>query len=256
MKIPYKVIDGIVYVDARVEIPEHIFNNIPAFDTNGESGHFLVDHIKPGKATRFFGDVALVFLEPEKIQGYMPAVRSMTYNAPDLGNVQVQYHAGVDPYKKDEAVTTAVVLKDMRSLPGAMTNELINWGNNGLAQETTPDHKEYLRILSEDYIKNNKEEKEPTPEEWDKIIKKFRETPTVFVHSNVTLLTKLGFQKRNECSWYHPLFGMDSEENWMHFDPNTDDIQHVIPKMYHYGYNKGRQNLRYDFKKLLDIPLH
>jgi hypothetical protein len=167
MKIPYKVIDGIVYVDARVEVTEHFLNNTPTFDSNGEEGYFIMDHVRSGKPTRVFGDVALVFLEPEK-----------------------------------------------------------------------------------------KEEKESTPEEWNNIIKTFRATPKVFVHSNVTLLIKLGFQKRNECSWYHPLFGMDSEENWMHFDPNTDDIQHVIPKMYHYGYNKGRQNLRYDFKKLLDIPLH
>jgi len=175
MKIPYKVIDGIVYVDARVEIPEHIFNNVPAFDTNGESGHFLVDHVKPGKATRFFGDVALVFhQEPEK------------------------------------------------------------------------------RLLDE----AGQIEKILTVEEWENVIKNFRQQDIQFVHSNVTYLTKLGFQKRNACSWFHPLFGEDREDNWMHFDPETDDIQHVIPKMYHYGYNKGRQNLRYDIKKALDIALH
>jgi hypothetical protein len=233
MKIPYKVIDGIVYVDARVEIPEHVFNNIPAFDNHGEYGYFLVDHIKPGKATRFFGDVALVFLEPE--QKTAPTLESIIYNAPDLGNVDVRYVVGCDPFQKPDQV------------------------NSGLAQVsrlTQHDRdQDYLKAIAEQYKKEKSAQQEPTKRDWEEIVEKFRKTPTVFIHGSVTILTKLGFQKRSEFEWFHPLFGADSEENWMHFDPKTDDIQHIIPKMYHYGWNKGRQELRYEVKTALGIPL-
>jgi hypothetical protein len=234
MKIPYKVIDGIVYVDARVEVTEHFLNNMPTFDTNGEGGYFIMDHVHPGRATRVFGDVALVFLEPE--QKNAPALEPIVYNAPDLGtSVDVRYAGGF-------------------TTENFMTRNDQN-NQQGLAIQKPIDNQDYLKAIAEQYKKEIPTQQEPTEKDWEEVVRKFRKTHSVLIHGSVTILTKLGFQKRNECSWHHPLFGEDREDNWMHFDPETDDIQHVILKIYNYGWNKGRQNLRFEIKKALDIPL-
>jgi hypothetical protein len=86
-------------------------------------------------------------------------------------------------------------------------------------------------------------------------IKKFRELPTEFIYTSESILLKLGFQKRGFAKWWHPLFGENLEHNWMDFDPNTDDIKHLVGKIFKEGQYQGQKKVRWDIKKALDIPL-
>jgi len=68
-------------------------------------------------------------------------------------------------------------------------------------------------------------------------------------------LLNLGFQKRGLAKWWHLLFGEDLEHNWMDFDPTTDNLTTLIPKLFKEGFYQGQKKVRWEIKKALDIPL-
>lgn len=86
-------------------------------------------------------------------------------------------------------------------------------------------------------------------------LKKFRETPIKFITTTEGTLNKLGFQNRGPAKWWFPMFGPDSEENWMDFDINTDSLTLLIPKAFRSGYVQGQRKVRFDIKSALDISL-
>jgi len=69
------------------------------------------------------------------------------------------------------------------------------------------------------------------------------------------VLPELGFEQRGPAKWWNPFFGVDSEENWMDFDPKTDNLASIIPKLFRTGYAKGAREVRFAIKKALDISL-
>jgi hypothetical protein len=232
MKIPYKVIDGIVYVDAQVEVTEHFLNNVPFTSDTEKGGHFIMDHVRSGKATRAFGDVALVFHE-ENTLPIPPAVSTGIYSCPPIelplsnigdlyvgGPIQDQRKADIEKYYK--AITELLEKKSLTGLGGPhITDEM----------------------------------KDPSPEEWDKIREKIQKTPLEFKTTVEGTLIELGFQKRGACLWHHVLFGEDREDSWMKFDPKTDVLTTLIPKIFRMGHHRGVTKVRRDIKTALDMPL-
>jgi hypothetical protein len=87
------------------------------------------------------------------------------------------------------------------------------------------------------------------------VFKKFDEQGVTFGPTTETLLLRFGFQNRGPAKWWTPFFGPDREENWMWFDPLTDPISLLIPKLFRSGYAKGQQKVRFDIRKALDISL-
>jgi hypothetical protein len=79
-----------------------------------------------------------------------------------------------------------------------------------------------------------------------------------FVNSKEQTLKNLGFVPRPNPDgsvhrWYHPLFGSDAPENWLLFDPATDDLTSLIQKTFRSGMVQGARKVRRDIKAALDI---
>jgi hypothetical protein len=90
----------------------------------------------------------------------------------------------------------------------------------------------------------------------EEVIEKLKNIPIQLETSKEKILRDLGFQPReSKGRWYNPIFGSDSEENWIWFDLETDQISSIVPKLFRAGYVQGERKVRWDIKKALDITL-
>jgi hypothetical protein len=66
-------------------------------------------------------------------------------------------------------------------------------------------------------------------------------------------LYNLGFSKRTEGQYYHPILGQDLEQNWLAFNPEIDSLANITSMLYKSGFVKGQFKVRMDIKAALDI---
>jgi hypothetical protein len=73
----------------------------------------------------------------------------------------------------------------------------------------------------------------------------------------VETFTLLGLVPRPEksgmiCRWYHPAFGDDKRENHLLFDPETDSLDTLLPKIFRLGARLGTNALKMLIKATLE----
>lgn len=73
------------------------------------------------------------------------------------------------------------------------------------------------------------------------------------IDANIQSLLSLGFHERGSARWFHPIFGDDKEWNWLLFDPRTDNLISLVPKIFRTGRVQGIKKVRMDIKAALDI---